>query len=634
MGRPRHRFKKERAPIRTILDHKSYPHIMDMVVGFATIPSLIALRATSRSFRDKVDNLILVHAAVVPESASAWVIDLTTSRHTTLPARAYIDWLPYCPRKVKILDFEAHHAAVLSHDSAYVWASLHTVRRLGDSVYKTPYDLVHPVRTAVDFLDLSEIDPWDGAKNEPLWINIPPSCEYVLHVRWSESDDQWRHIIFRGHAFPRTWTIVFWPCRPGTRPVREFPVYPHFFHPLLLGATAASGRQGQLTLVGVEKINPVQLGGGLHDDPEDRKRVLFTNAMASINAELVEAARLVPWDEWSGALGDRREIIGEWPPEGRVYLCTECRRTAMTAAVFQHTSFPHLLDNIISHAPPPALRALRATSREYRDRVDALPLSHVVFFETAAGPRIGALRPTGILEPFRPFQPFPVSPGNALAVDVRTGRSIDKVAYGPMAEGFTSVSTLRRVGPGVAGCRFNFSSVTTLIDFIDLAAAPSVVLRIPPLVARYVVHLALDGRGMHALASPRLGARKASSHVGDWVVVIHPSATASASTGTRRDDTRGNLLAHLVYALRRNAKVTIVGLEQLRSQNGEYVDAVGTTDILEQLFRGQIEHHPLNRVAGLGEHPLLRFVGLREWWDELGGRAKMEGYWPAKLRTA
>lgn len=308
----------------------------------------------------------------------------------------------------------------------------------------------------------------------------------------------------------------------------------------------------------------------------------------------------------------------------------------MATAVFQHTSFPHLLDNIISHAPPPALRALRATSREYRNRVDALPLSHVVFFETAAGPRIGALRPTGILEPFRPFQPFPVSPGAALAVDVRTARSIDKVAYGPMAEGFTSVSVLRRVGPGVAGCRFNFSSVTTLIDFIDLsaAAAPSMVLRIPPLVSRYVVHLALDGRGMHGLASPRLGARKASSHVSDWVVVIHPSGTASASTSAKRDDVRGNLLAHLVYALRRNAKVTIVGVEQLRSQNDQYVDPVGGTDVLEQLFRAQIEDHPLNRVAGLGAHPLLRFVALREWWEELGGRAKLEGYWPAKLRTA
>lgn len=329
MGRPRHRFKKERAPVRTLLDHRSYPHLTDLIVRFATVPSLVSLRATSRSFRDKIDPLLFPHAAVVPESAWAGssVRDLTTSRHTMLPARPYVDWLPCCPRKVEILDFEAHHATV--HDSICVWSSLHTVRRLGDAVFKTPCELVPPLRTAVDFLNLSEIDPWDGAKHEPLWINIPRASEYILHVRWSESDDQWRHIIFRGHASARTWTIVFWPCRPGTRAVHEFPVYPHFFSALLLGATQATGRIGQLTLVGVERINPIQLGGGPHDVEDARGRYLFAHAMQSIDVELASAARLVSWDEWSGALGNRKEVLGVWPPEGRVYVCTECRRVGL-----------------------------------------------------------------------------------------------------------------------------------------------------------------------------------------------------------------------------------------------------------------------------------------------------------------
>lgn len=49
------------------------------------------------------------------------------------------------------------------------------------------------------------------------------------------------------------------------------------------------------------------------------------------------------------------------------------------AGVLDHTSFPHLFDTIVSHAPPLSLLALRTASSALRDRADALLVYHLVF---------------------------------------------------------------------------------------------------------------------------------------------------------------------------------------------------------------------------------------------------------------
>ncbi|KAL1412269.1 hypothetical protein Q8F55_000012 [Vanrija albida] len=327
MSHRAHRKTTSRAATRILLDSSSYPHLMDMIIGFAPVPSLAALRAASRLLRDKIDRMLFRHVAIISDSATIHRrgLDLTTSRHSTLPVRPHDDYVPYCPRKVEILDLEQPLTAPLPPASYGIggWTSLATLRRMGAAVYGMPSHFSDTLDFAVDFLDLTSIVPRDGARHEPLSISVPPAARYILHLKWDESDEHWRHITFRGHHISRAWTIVLWPCRPGTRPICEFPICPHFFPSVLLGAVAASGWMGQVTIVGAEKINPLQLGGAGDDSNKDRKG-LFTTALHAISPELAGVG-LLSHDEWSKTLRERT-LYGEWPPEGRLYICTDCRR--------------------------------------------------------------------------------------------------------------------------------------------------------------------------------------------------------------------------------------------------------------------------------------------------------------------
>ncbi|KAL1412270.1 hypothetical protein Q8F55_000013 [Vanrija albida] len=301
----------------------------------------------------------------------------------------------------------------------------------------------------------------------------------------------------------------------------------------------------------------------------------------------------------------------------------------MTIAPLPHAYFPHLLETIIEHASPAALRALRATSHEYRDRVDALPMEHLVFYEGHDGePKIAALHPSGLLTVFRPSERLPLEPGDVRTVDIRVARSIDKFTYGPMAEGFTSIDTLRRMGEGLEHPRFNFSSVHTVVDFVDLVHLPRALIHLPPLVERYILHINVNGCNLESL---RLGWSKNTLRVQDWVLVIHPGAPPAQDQRVNDLDDNypvppSKLLGHLVCALHRKAKVTIVGAEQLGTQQGGYVP--NKSDTLVKLFGNKFRR---SRVAGVGEHPMLRFVTLSQWWEQLGSRVELEGVWPPKL---
>lgn len=63
--RPRLRTKPKPAP-RVSLDAKMYPHLLDMVIVCAEHRSLVALRAVSRTLRDRCDALLARHLVMAP----------------------------------------------------------------------------------------------------------------------------------------------------------------------------------------------------------------------------------------------------------------------------------------------------------------------------------------------------------------------------------------------------------------------------------------------------------------------------------------------------------------------------------------------------------------------------------------
>jgi len=56
-----------------ILDHRMYPHIMDAVFAGVSPAGSLVLRATSREFRDRVDNELWRHIAVGPSETGAGI---------------------------------------------------------------------------------------------------------------------------------------------------------------------------------------------------------------------------------------------------------------------------------------------------------------------------------------------------------------------------------------------------------------------------------------------------------------------------------------------------------------------------------------------------------------------------------
>lgn len=58
-----------------------------------------------------------------------------------------------------------------------------------------------------------------------------------------------------------------------------------------------------------------------------------------------------------------------------------------TSPVLDSTAYPHLLDAIFAHAPPPALLALRAVSRACRDRADRHLAAHLILEDRGMGGR-------------------------------------------------------------------------------------------------------------------------------------------------------------------------------------------------------------------------------------------------------
>ncbi|WOO81743.1 uncharacterized protein LOC62_04G005264 [Vanrija pseudolonga] len=155
-----------------VLDYTAFPGIIDSIIAFAPVASLISLRGTSRAFRDRVDGLLLPHVALE--------LGADSDIHLVSAGRGPRTALPYRPEKVLTADLR------VSDPSARLdgFSALRTLRRVGAGVVADLGD-VPQVTTLVDFYDLREVRPGQGYGGglPSLAYPFPGLQRYVLHLR-------------------------------------------------------------------------------------------------------------------------------------------------------------------------------------------------------------------------------------------------------------------------------------------------------------------------------------------------------------------------------------------------------------------------------------------------------------------
>lgn len=220
-----------------MLDLAVYPHILDAILHFAPTASLVVLRQTCRSLRERVRPLPFEHVLFLPDTPADAVLILTAaSPHLYLGAitsapgpSAYPLACPPELKHTRVLDY--YSDGTILDLSALPMSRLRTLRRVHDD-YSRGYlkDRHRFVRhlpaapTVVDRVDLSgglEPDDWSFPAN----IGTPYGAEtHIIHLAFDLDDPQLPQARVIPYGEPRELVVVLHPYthnREGERSTSE-----------------------------------------------------------------------------------------------------------------------------------------------------------------------------------------------------------------------------------------------------------------------------------------------------------------------------------------------------------------------------------------------------------------------------
>ncbi|WOO81791.1 uncharacterized protein LOC62_04G005312 [Vanrija pseudolonga] len=244
-----------------VLDHTSYPLLIDEIVAAAPVSSLLELRRTSKAFRDRVDALLVSHAVLaLKDGAPALYIP---KGHDGAGKR-----LPYVPGHVSTLDVDVSTTRRDDLDRAQLdaYTSLRVLRRFGlppgnDAPRFVTHDTLAHV---VDYLLL-------GSQRGSRSVRFNTAGEtHVVHLRWNELAPSRTH--FAVTVSPATKELVF-VLHPFSRPDRwtnimeatpERPLFTGLINTLSSLIFARRWGQVQCTIVGLENVHPNTIPPGEH----------------------------------------------------------------------------------------------------------------------------------------------------------------------------------------------------------------------------------------------------------------------------------------------------------------------------------------------------------------------------------
>ncbi|WOO81718.1 uncharacterized protein LOC62_04G005238 [Vanrija pseudolonga] len=327
-----------------VLDHTAFPLLIDYIIGYADMDSLLAWRGTSRMYRDRINRLVFKHV-VIPHiepvgKGYAMTLGMIPEASARVPPLSLNRSLPFAPAGVTILDIPRVHQSVtlsvaqeLRDISAKVvnferFTNLHTLRRSGGRVTERGSNFVQTVTTVVDFPDQ---DLWEE-KNKAI-VYLPHHVRrYVLHLKWANKFNT--TIEFKSTRRIRDWVLVLHhaPCKgstPGVPPDLERVIRQ-------MARVFKSNRSSTVTFVGAERINPRHFGAPGAKNPAvsaDRFKAAVERVWEDLPDEfrpptLDQRIQFLTYDDWLLTLGDKKDIEGRWLRPRRHVLCSACEREA------------------------------------------------------------------------------------------------------------------------------------------------------------------------------------------------------------------------------------------------------------------------------------------------------------------
>ncbi|WOO81841.1 uncharacterized protein LOC62_04G005359 [Vanrija pseudolonga] len=302
------------------------------------------------------------------------------------------------------------------------------------------------------------------------------------------------------------------------------------------------------------------------------------------------------------------------------------------------------MDAIIAHATIPALARLRATSREFHDRINRLLLHHVSLHEWPLGRRkkeLGFTTPAHITFPGADTHPrLPFAPGAVEILDVITPPK--PMPTTKVVDQFTRLKTLRRIrNDAVVTTGTNiFRPNATSVDLLSLDSVPNrdtLNIRLPPGVERYVFHMKWDEMGPSALWTT-INMRSALRIV-DWVLVLHPTNPGNMPPAPAPDFfTFLDVMTEAITIVERGGSVTVVGVERVSPAQmpNNTLEGRGTAayEPLRENLRAHFLDHTPDPALVRAAVDAIRFVPYDEWLEELGDRKEAEGLWPEDTNGA
>ncbi|KAL1412308.1 hypothetical protein Q8F55_000052 [Vanrija albida] len=578
-----------------VIDHTAYPHIISRIIDHASYSILLALRATSATYRDRVNGILLAHACLgfLPLS-SVWPEERLNARKT-IPCRVAHDGiftlssgsrptrrLPFVSQHVKILDLTCSmtpkHALLEFFNQVHTFR-LTNFRNIGFR------NLVEPA-AVVSYVNNTRARPF----------NHPPApdgaAERIIHFKYS-SDVRGRPLdrlmsVNRGFC-PHT--LVLWPddARLKMTDPRLLPELPMSAYAAILSHWTVDDPPMSLTVVGMEGHlhNGAQLplvsklweqaaamrlvpGSGPQHPPLPEKNVSRRLALEGMT-------RVITRNEWFEELGDRRRTLVKMP------------------ATIDHECYPHILDLIIAVADTPALLRLRLTSTAVRKQIDSL-VAHAAL---APGERF--MEVAGRRLPVSRFQHY------------------------------IRVHTIRRGnGKWQLDCFDDLPHVRTVVDFVDLSNAVAddrqINLWLPDQASRVVLHCKFDvALAGHVCTKIRLDGLS-EANISNFILVLWPKAPDDEEQEPVKKP-----LKFIHYAIRAllqswrggDISITIVGLEsapECQRQTAAEFYASAASD--------RVRVVPWVKLKFTERQP-LRLVTFEEWWEELAHEKDVVGTWPA-----
>ncbi|KAL1412299.1 hypothetical protein Q8F55_000043 [Vanrija albida] len=314
------------------MDHTAFPFVINRIVVFAPLASLLQLRRTSKAFRTRVDNLILSHV-VLRNSVQDGLLALHVPHG--LPDAGQP--LPYLPNLVHTLDVDFGVRPIRGADRGPhgPFPALRTMRRFGPGITDGRIPSVNVPAlppTVIDYIDISAPDGYQCEQSNAVGarqritryehFNALGARRHIIHVRWNELAMTPKRYLATTPGIEEL-VFVLWPEAAGGGDVApDERLFLSLWASLIKQAISAASVQ--LTIVGLEHVNPNNVTLGNFEGPLSRPDLSagqaafqngFVHELSRFDTVVPKAdsVRFLTREEWWARLGEDKDVVGVWP---------------------------------------------------------------------------------------------------------------------------------------------------------------------------------------------------------------------------------------------------------------------------------------------------------------------------------